>query len=82
MNGIDINLTVVVVAWTIASVLLAVLSLVTLRFGVVPVLGAIAVLRGSARDSREREIVRRLGEVERRLGELESGPAEKPEPAS
>lgn len=73
MSGIELDVTAILTVWMSGSVLLVMVTGAALRYGVAPVLGAVADMRArAAGEIADPEGERRLAEIEERLNRLES----------
>ena len=76
MSGIELEIAEIVAVWLAGSAVLAIATGAALRYGVTPVLCAVADLRGrGARELADRDVERVLEEIADRLDRLEAASA-------
>jgi len=78
MHNLDITL--IAVAWLGSSLLMLPLLAFTARFGLVPLVDAVAELRAAGRARRDPVLERRLATLELRLAELSAASRAQPRP--
>ena len=75
------DITLIAALWLGSSVLMLPLLALTARFGLVPLVEAVADMRAAGRTPRSAALERRLATVERALAELASGASSSRGPA-